>query len=459
MSSLTFLGATGTVTGSRFLFRTAESCVLLDAGLFQGLKQLRLRNWDAAHIPVRELDAIVLSHAHLDHCGYLPALVTQGYAGPIYATEGTIALAEIVLRDSAKLQEEDAAFAAKHGYSKHAEPRALYTAADVERTLPLFRPVGFHDPRPVAPGIEVTFNIAGHILGSSSPLLDVDGVTVLASGDLGRPHHPLLRPPDNAPEADIVLVESTYGDRTHPPVSLDPLADAIRSTIGRGGTVVIPAFAVDRTEVLLMALRTLSLEGRIPRVPIYVDSPMALRALDVYRTAVADGHPDIRAGIRLHPDPFDPGSLHEAVTSEQSKALNYPEEACIIISASGMATGGRVLHHLKSALPDRRNSVILAGYQAMGTRGFDLANGAPEVKIHGEQVPVRAEIVDIGSFSVHADANEVLAWLASSPHKPRRTYVVHGEPDASAELVRRISSELHWDVVAPSDGDSVDLKA
>jgi metallo-beta-lactamase family protein len=457
MATLSFLGATGTVTGSRFLLSGDHATVLLDGGLFQGLKALRLRNWDSAGIPVRELDAIVLSHAHLDHCGYLPALVAQGYGGPIYCTAGTAALAEIVLRDSAKLQQEDAAFANKHGFSKHANPRALYDVDDVERMLPLLNVVPFDSEILIADGVSVRFGVAGHVLGSSSTLLTVDGVSVLASGDLGRPSHPLLRPPVDPPQADVVLIESTYGNREHPNLSLDPFADAITRTIRRGGNVVIPAFAVDRTEVLLMALRELIAAGRIPRVPIFVDSPMALRTLAVYRDAIRQHEPDIRPDIVATPDPFDPGTLHEAATPDESRAINSPAHASIIISASGMATGGRVLHHLKALLPDPRNTVILAGFQAAGTRGRDLFNGATEIKIHGEYVPVRAEIVNIGSFSVHADANELLGWLAKMPQAPTSTYVVHGEPDASEALRQRIASELRWHVTIPHDRDTVTL--
>jgi len=457
MTTLAFLGATGTVTGSRFLIRGRDATVLLDAGLFQGLKDLRRRNWDSSGIPINDLAAVILSHAHLDHVGYVPALVAQGYTGPIFLTSGTAGLAEIVLRDSAKLQEEDARFARERGFSKHADPKPLYDVADVERALPQFRPLDFDTRTTVATGVDVTFRIAGHVLGSSSPLIEVDGVRLLASGDLGRPSHPLLRAPEPPPAADVVLLESTYGNREHPAASLDPLAQAISRTIGRGGTVVIPAFAVDRTEVLLMALRQLVTDGRIPSVPIYVDSPMALRALKVYRAAIANHEPDIRHEISADPDPFDPGTLHEASTSDQSRAINSPARPSIIISASGMATGGRVLHHLKALLPDHRNTVILAGFQSAGTRGRDLATGAKEVKIHGDYVPVRAEVVDIGSFSVHADANEVIAWLGLMPGEPNVVYVVHGEGDASAELAMRVRTELGWNAVVPKDRDVVEV--
>ncbi len=454
--SLTFLGAAGTVTGSKFLIRTDGTQVLVDAGLFQGVKSLRRRNWDPLGFPAPALDAVVVSHAHLDHCGYLPALVRQGFNGRIVLTGDTAALAEIVLRDSAKLQEEDAKYAAAKGFSKHRPPKPLYDADDVERTLPLFTVVDFDTEVPFAPGLAVRLPTAGHILGSTSPVVSADSTSIGFSGDLGRPNHPLLRPPAPPPAAQALVVESTYGDRVHPPNPQDDLAAAITRTIERSGSVVIPAFAVDRTELLLLTLRDLIRAGRIPRVPIFVDSPMALRGLSVYRDAVAAGHGDLRPD--LAPDVLHDGDIHAASSAAQSEALNDPSVPCIIISASGMASGGRVLHHLKHMLPDPRHSVLLVGYQAVGTRGRDLADGATQVKIHGEYVPVRAEVVDVQGFSVHADADELLAWLGSAPAPPTVVYVVHGEPAASAELARRIASELGWLAVVARDGERVRVR-
>ncbi len=454
--SLTFLGAAGTVTGSKFLIRTDGTQILVDAGLFQGVKSLRRRNWDPLGFPAPELAAAVVSHAHLDHCGYLPALVRQGFNGRIILTEDTAALAEIVLRDSAKLQEEDAKYAASRGFSKHRPPKPLYDADDVERTLPLLTVVDFDTEVPLAGGLIARLPAAGHILGSTSPVISAEGTTIGFSGDLGRPNHPLLRPPAPPPAAHALVVESTYGDRVHPANPQDVLADAINRTIGRSGSVVIPAFAVDRTELLLIALRDLTRAGRIPRVPIFVDSPMALRGLDVYRDAVAAGHGDLRPDLPA--DVLHDGDVHAASSAVQSEALNDPSVPCIIISASGMASGGRVLHHLKEMLPDARHSVLLVGYQAMGTRGRDLADGATQVKIHGEYVPVRAEVVDVQGFSVHADAEELLAWLGSAPEPPRVVYVVHGEPAASAELARRVGSELGWLAVVARDGERVRVR-
>jgi len=454
--SLTFLGAAGTVTGSKFLIRTAGTQILVDAGLFQGIKSLRRRNWDPLGFPAPDLDAVVVSHAHLDHCGYLPALVRQGFNGRIVLTEDTAALAEIVLRDSAKLQEEDAKYAASRGFSKHRPPKPLYDADDVERTLPLFTVVDFDTEVPLAGGLSARLPVAGHILGSTSPVISAEGTTIGFSGDLGRPNHPLLRPPAPPPAAQALVVESTYGDRVHPANPQDVLADAINRTIARSGSVVIPAFAVDRTELLLLALRDLTRAGRIPRVPIFVDSPMALRGLDVYRDAVAAGHGDLRPD--LPDDVLHDGDVHAASSAVQSEALNDPSVPCIIISASGMASGGRVLHHLKQMLPDSRHSVLLVGYQATGTRGRDLADGASQVKIHGEYVPVHAEVVDVQGFSVHADADELLAWLGSAAEPPRVVYVVHGEPAASAELARRIGAELGWLAVVARDGERVRVR-
>ena len=455
--TLTFLGAAGTVTGSKFLLDTGSSRVLVDAGMFQGLRALRRRNWDPFPVDAASLDAVVLSHAHLDHCGYLPALVNQGFAGPVLATARTAELAALVLRDSAKLQEEDAEYAAAAGFSKHAHPRPLYTTEDVDAVLPLFRAVGFGERRTVVDGVDVVLQPAGHILGSSSVLVDLRGTRVVFSGDLGRPRHPLLVAPPAPPACDALVVESTYGDRAHDEEGLAELAAVVSRTIDRGGVVVIPAFAVDRTEVVLMALRQLTAERRIPHVPVYVDSPMALGALRIYQQALATDDPDVRTDLGPDALVFDPGDLHEVQSAQQSMALNAPRRPCIIVSASGMATGGRVIHHLKHQLPHPRNSVVLVGYQAEATRGRDLAEGATELKIHGRYVPVRAEVALIEGFSVHADADELLAWVAAAPEPPRVVYVVHGEPAASRALADRVRDELDLMAVVARDGERVRL--
>ena len=454
-ATLTFLGATGTVTGSKFLLQTDGHRVLVDAGLFQGVRELRRRNWAPFPVDPSEIDGAVLTHAHLDHCGYLPALVRQGFEGPVVCTEGTAELAAIVLKDSAHLQEEDARYAADKGFSKHAQPRPLYNTADVARALPMLQPVDFGRTVEVCPGVEVTLQPAGHILGSASAVLDVVGHRITFSGDLGRPGHPLLRPPPRPPESETIVVESTYGNRDHVEGEIDQFAEVVNRTIERGGAVLIPAFAVDRTEIVLVALDRLMNTGRIPQVPVYVDSPMALRALGVYRQALAVGNPELRTD--LEPGVLDPRDVQEAHTPQQSMALNRPGKPCIIVSASGMATGGRVVHHLRHLLPDRENSVVLVGFQAAGTRGRDLVEGATEVKMHGRYVPVHAEIVQIDGFSVHADADEILGWLASAPSPPKVVYVVHGEPESSAALAARVRSELGWLAVVPHDGERVRL--
>lgn len=445
---LTFLGAAGTVTGSKTLVRSDDARLLVDAGLFQGLRNLRRRNWDPLGFPAVNLDAVVVSHAHLDHCGYLPALVRQGFNGRILLTPQAAALAEIVLRDSAKLQEEDAKYAAGKGFSKHRTPKPLYDSDDVERTLPLFEPLEFGEQRMVG-DIPVCLHVAGHILGSASPHVG----PVVFSGDLGRQGHPMLRPPTPIPAARAIVVESTYGDRRHPQDPQTALCDAINRTVSRGGSVVIPAFAVDRTEVLLLALQDMMRAGRIPQLPVFVDSPMALRGLEVYRSALASQSADVRPDVP--PDVFEWSMLRVAASADESEALNAPARPCIMVSASGMATGGRVLHHLKAMLPDPRHTVVLTGYQAVGTRGRDLAEGADAVKIHGQYVPVRAEVVNALGWSVHADSDELLAWLRTAPEAPSVVYVVHGEPAAASALASRIGSELGWLAVVARDGERV----
>jgi metallo-beta-lactamase family protein len=453
---LSFLGAAGTVTGSRFTISTGAGTSQVDAGLYQGLKELRRRNWAAPDLDPRDVDAVVVTHAHLDHCGYLPRMVREGFRGPIRCTPETAELVEIVLRDSAHLQEEDARIANEGGWSKHHPALPLYDLEDVERTLPLLQPVDFDRWFDLVPGTTATLSPAGHILGSSCALLDVDGRRIAFSGDLGRGSHPLLRPPGQRPEADVVVVESTYGGRRHPPPDPDVLAGAIRRTVGRGGSVLIPAFAVDRTELVLVELHRLMASGEIPRVPVHLDSPMALAALAVYRRAFETRSPQLRAGAPDLRKALDELRLRAVADAAGSIRLNRPAEPCIIVSASGMATGGRVVHHLAHQLPDRRNCVVLTGYQAAGTRGRQLLEGAHQVKMHGRYVPVRAEIVDVPTFSVHADADELLAWLKSAP-APETVYVVHGEPDSSAALARRIDDELGWCAVVPRLGEHVRL--
>jgi metallo-beta-lactamase family protein len=456
---LSFLGAAGTVTGSRFLVESAGSSVLVDCGMFQGRREIRRRNWERFPVDPASIDAVVLTHAHIDHCGYLPALVRDGFSGPVSCSPTTAELVPIMLRDAARLQEEEAAYAQRKGYSKHHPPRPLFTADDAEAAIELLRPIDFGVLHAVTDDVDARLRPAGHILGSATVELAVGGRRVLFSGDLGRPNHPILRPPHPVPDVDVVVAESTYGGRRHDDLDagIDELADLISRTAARGGSVVIPAFAVDRTEVVLLALGRLVGEGRIPRLPIYADSPMALAVLDVYRRAMATGSDEIRPGP-WDEDPFAAaGDLQEVPDTAGSRALHDLPYPSIILSASGMATGGRVLHHLAHRLPDPRNAVVLSGFQAPGTRGDRLASGADTLKMFGRYVPVRAEVLALRCFSVHADEQETLDWLATATRPPGVVHVVHGEPDASEAMHDAIARKLGWTAVVPSHGERVRL--
>ena len=458
---LRFLGATQTVTGSRFLIDTPHARVLLDCGLFQGLKALRERNWATFPVDPASIDAVVLSHAHLDHTGYVPALTRNRFSGRLFATEGTVALSRIVLPDSGHIQEEDAAYANRKGFSKHLPALPLYTEEDALRAVQRFTPLPYDTAHEVATGVRVTFRPAGHILGSASVAIDLDlGTkrTLVFSGDLGRPQHPILRPPAPLPAADVVLVESTYGDRQHEDVeSLRRFEEAIVRTAERRGVVLIPSFAVDRTEVILFHLRNLTRAGRIPALPVYVDSPMALATLEIYRRALTEGSPEVRRELQDAGDPFDPGQLIEARRVEESIAINEQPGPAIIISASGMATGGRVLHHLMHRLPEPRHTVVLVGFQAEGTRGRSLQGGARAVKMLGRYIAVRAEVVDVPAFSVHADQRELVSWLKTAPHPPEMTFIVHGEKVASESLHEVIEQQLGWTAAVPNYMEQVRL--
>jgi metallo-beta-lactamase family protein len=452
---LSFLGGAGTVTGSKYLLEADGHRVLVDAGVFQGEKQFRLLNWEPFPVAPNTISTILITHAHSDHVGYLPALVRDGFAGEVLATAATIELAEIVLRDAAYLAERDAAHAAEGGYSKHNPPLPLFTIAHVEQALKLFRIVDYDTEYELAPGWTARWTRAGHILGSASIHLQTPSGSVLFSGDLGRITHPVLRARQIPPGADVVLVESTYGNREHLEPSgaaHEPLANLIRRTARRGGSVLIPAFAVDRTEVVLKTLTDLLRDGRIPALPVYVNSPMALAALRVYR--------DQRFAEELRPDLdvdgfVDLPTLHEVRSTEDSIKLNNPKMPSIIISSSGMATGGRVLHHLEHLLPGDRNAVVLTGYQAMGTRGRALADGARHLKMHGHQIPVHAEILIEEEFSVHADASELLGWVSDLVPPPRKVYCVHGDPDSAAALASAISARLGLNARAARHGEQV----
>ena len=456
-TTLKFLGGAGTVTGSKYLVADGERQLLVDAGVFQGEKQFRELNWAPFPVPPRSLELILVTHAHTDHVGYLPALVRDGFDGDILATEATCELAAIVLRDAAFLAERDAEHAASHGYSKHQPPLPLFTQADAERTLQQFRIVDFDEDVDLGDGWTARWTRAGHILGSASIRLTTPNASVLFSGDLGRAEHPVLRSREIPPGADTVLIESTYGDREHlepDGAEHEPLADLIRRTARQGGSVLIPAFAVDRTEVVLQTLTELLRAGRIPALPVFVNSPMALAALDVYRDPrFADElRPDLNAGGFV-----DLPHLREVRSTEESIKLNKPKMPCIIVSSSGMATGGRVLHHLEHLLPDSRNAVVLAGYQAEGTRGRALLEGVQHLKMHGRQIPVRAEILADEEFSVHADGSELLDWLAALSPAPKRVFTVHGTPDSASALADVVRTRLGLDARAADLNQTVEL--
>jgi metallo-beta-lactamase family protein len=455
---LTFLGGVGTVTGSKFMVETDHARVLIDCGMFQGTADLRRRNWRSLPLDPADVHAVVLTHAHLDHCGYLPRLVRDGFRGPVFCTPNTARLVELILRDSAHLLREDAEHANSHGWSKNHPAEPLYTDTDVDLALGLIEPVPVGVETEITTGTVLRLHHAGHILGSSWVHLTLeDGHTLAASGDLGRPVHPLLRPPEPFTGADALLLESTYGNRHHDrQASRDRFAQALAHTLERGGTVVIPSFAVDRTEVVLHELAELRSSGGLPAsVPVYVDSPMALAALRVYQDALADHAPELRDDVSAAGSAaLDPAPFRAARSVQESIAIQQADTPSVIVSASGMATGGRVVHHLSHLLPDPRNTVMIVGFAAQGTRARDLVNGATALKMFGGYVPVRAEVVNVPGFSAHADAGEAIDWLRQAP-PPGAVYLVHGEPDGSQALCDRIIRELGWTAVVPRSGERV----
>jgi metallo-beta-lactamase family protein len=456
MTQLTFLGAARTVTGSKYLLEHDGRRVLIDCGLFQGLKELRLRNWEPFPIPTHSIDAVVLTHAHLDHVGYLPRLVAQRYDGRVFCTAGTMDLCRLVLPDAGRIQEEDARQANRHGYSRHHPALPLYTEADAERALTQLSPVGYQRDIEIVPGVTIRFVPAGHLLGSAFVLVQLSGgKTILFGGDLGRYTRPVLPDPSDAPKADIVLCESTYGDRDHhPDDNGEHLASVIRDTAARGGKLIIPAFAIGRVEELLYWVRRLEQERRIPVLPVYVDSPMATEALRYYISRVAELDADMRPA-RKDVSTFATARFQTVASPQQSKELTASRRSAIVISSSGMATGGRVLHHMAAALPDPRNTVLFVGYQAAGTRGRKLIDGTPEVRIHGQQVTVSARIDRIDSMSAHADRGEILRWLGTMPAPPAAVYLVHGEAALMDALKEMIVQRLGWNVHTPTQRETV----
>lgn len=450
---LRFLGATDTVTGSRTLLEFAGRRILIDCGLFQGVKRIRDRNRAIFPVTPGSIDAVLLTHAHLDHSGYIPALVRDGFRGPVFATPATSELCTLLLPDSGHLQEEEARYADTRGYSSHHPPVPLYTASDAVRSLNSFKAHDFDTPLDLGGGIQGTFIPAGHILGASQVRLAVQGSVVHFTGDLGRPHDPLMRPPNALDSADVLIAESTYGNRSHP--ATDPeteLGEVIGRTVKRGGVVLIAAFAVGRAETLMLHLSRLLRRKAIPDIPIYLNSPMAIDASGMYQR-----HPEEhRLKPREYMDMYKVAIMTRSV--DDSKLLNLRGGPMVIISASGMLAGGRVLHHLQAYGPDPKNAVILSGYQAEGTRGAALAGGARQLRIFGQDVPIRAEVVQLDELSAHADSNEIIEWMRTASPAPRMTYLTHGEPDASDALRARIKRELGWMARVPEYLEAVSVK-
>jgi metallo-beta-lactamase family protein len=458
VAALTFLGAARTVTGSKYLLEHGGRRVLIDCGLFQGLKELRLRNWDEFPVSPRSLDAVVLTHAHLDHVGYLPRLVAQGYRGRVFCTAGTMDLCRLVLPDSGRIQDEDARQANKHGYSKHHPALPLYTEVDAERAITHLQPLGYHRPIEAVAGVTIEFLPAGHLLGSAFVAVRLSGgATILFGGDLGRYGRPVLPDPSNGIQADVMLTESTYGDRTHEPDDDgEKLAEVIRATATRGGKLIVPSFAIGRVEELLYWIRRLEKERRIPVLPVYVDSPMATDALRYYTARVSELDPEVRPE-RREISTFATARFQTIASPQQSKELTASRRSAIVISSSGMATGGRVLHHMKSALPDARNTILFVGYQAAGTRGRALVDGAHEVRIHGQMVAVNARVSRIDSMSAHADREEIIRWLSGLPGPPGRLCLVHGEPSPMDALKKLIADRLGWVAHTPAHLEQITI--
>lgn len=466
MATLSFWGAVGTVTGSKYLIDTGRARVLVDCGIFQGLKELRERNWQDPPFDPRSLDAVLITHAHIDHTGYLPRLVSQGFKGPVFCSKGTADLLKIMLPDAARLQEEEADYRNRHKITKHQPALPLYTEEDAQRTLQLVHPGTNTGQRiEIASGIQAEFRIAGHILGSSVVLVSLDeagadqaGRQVLFSGDLGRYDQPIIHDPVAPPACDYLLVESTYGDRLHDPENpKEILARIINNAAQRNGPILIPAFAVGRTQEIVYLIRELEEEKKIPVLPVCVDSPMAAAATRAYSSRPEEQDADYASVLAKQQHPLHTHKMTTCSSREESKRLNRVEGARIIISASGMMTGGRVLHHAQRMVPDPEATIVFVGFQASGTLGRRISNGEKEVKILGQWVPVACQIERVGGFSAHADWQEIIRWLEGLPSAPRQTFVTHGEPEAAGAMAGHIRDRFGWTVSVPQYADKFEL--
>lgn len=450
---ITFLGATETVTGSKYLLTIKGKKYLVDCGLFQGLKTLRLKNWAPPPFEAASIDSVILTHAHIDHSGYIPLLVKKGFSGNIYTTEATKELCKILLPDAGYLQEEDARYANKHKFSKHAKALPLYTKEEAIKSLPFFKALPWEKQNTLSPNVSFSFHPVGHILGAAFAEFDIDGLRVVFSGDLGRMKNLVMRPPASPLKADYLVVESTYGNRLHS--KEDPqieLKNLINKTIKRGGTVLIPSFAVGRAQELLYLIGRLKKSKKIPDVPVYLNSPMAIKTTEIFCKFIGEHALTSEECKRLG------RTAHYITTPTESKNLNAHPKPSIIISASGMATGGRVLHHLKTLAPDPKNLILFSGFQAAGTRGEAMIHGATAIKIHGQMIPVNAEVASLETLSAHADADEIMMWLRTFSSPPKKTFITHGEPLASEGLRKRIEAELGWQCVIPTYKETYELK-
>ncbi len=463
MATLIFLGASKTVTGSRYLLDIHGKRLLVDCGLFQGAKEFRRKNWEEFPVPPASIDAVFITHAHSDHSAYLPKLCKEGFAGKIYCTHATRDLCEIMLYDTAHLMEEDARWANKKGFSKHKPALPLYTAQDAKRALKLFSPLHYGEDLFLMDDFRVKFKDAGHILGSS--FIDMktsfNGETkkIVFGGDFGRPDRPILRNPVQAFNVDYLLIEATYGDRAHGDADpYDEIARVINDGVERGGGIIIPSFAVERTQDLLYVIRELEEAGRIPVLPVYVDSPMAIDTTEIFEKRISDQDLSSRVLTIKGKQILRPKNVHFVKSVEESKAINTSKGQAIIISASGMATGGRVLHHLRKRLRHRENTILFVGYQVMGTRGRRIVDGQKTIRIHGQEIPVKAHVECLDVFSAHADYYIMLAWLMGFNRPPEKTFIIHGEPDACESLAEKIRNRFGWDVTIPNLGDSFELE-